>query len=50
MVGVLVKGGNVLDDLAGMSYQVAELAGWLGSWLSLCLRGACSCLRGACSC
>jgi hypothetical protein len=26
MVGVLVKGGKVLDDLAGMSYQVAELA------------------------
>ncbi|MFA9436156.1 MAG: hypothetical protein ACEROO_03365 [Candidatus Bathyarchaeota archaeon] len=25
---------EVLDDLAGMSYQVAELAGWLGDGTS----------------
>ena len=30
-VGVLAKGGKVLDDLAEMGYVVPELASWVGS-------------------
>ena len=30
IVGVLAKGGKVLDDLAALRYVVAELAGWVG--------------------
>ena len=30
MVGVLVRGGKVLDDLASMGYVAAELASWVG--------------------
>ena len=29
-VGVLAKGGKVLDDLAAMGYVAAELASWVG--------------------
>ena len=33
MVGVLTRGGKVLDDLAGMGYQVAELARGIADYL-----------------
>ena len=29
-VGVLAKGGKVLDDLAEMGYVIPELASWVG--------------------
>ena len=30
MVGMQAKGGKILDDLAAMGYQIAELPQWVG--------------------
>ena len=38
MDGMLAQGGKVFDKLSEMGYQVAELAGWVGSWLAETLR------------